>query len=104
MNGKLEVLEQTSLPRIIVHLHGVGKASITDLRHDIRACQSAIYKALALLKKNGLIAEERVPGFSRRRDFKLTEKGLEVAGILIELQKALMEQQKDSKRKRRTRR
>lgn len=89
MNAKLEILEQTSLPRLIVYLHRVKKASITDLRNNVKASQSAIYKALDLLKKNELIEEERESGFSRRKTIRLTEKGKQVAESLLNLHQIL---------------
>jgi DNA-binding MarR family transcriptional regulator len=82
-----------------VYLHHTEKAAIPDLRHNIKASQSATYNALTLSKKNGLIEEERAPGFSRRIDVSLTEKGTKVAEVLIQLKKALTNQQEASKAK-----
>jgi DNA-binding MarR family transcriptional regulator len=89
LNAKIEALEQTTLPRIMIYLYREKKASRTDLRNGIKGSQAAIYKALPLLKENGLIEEGKPSGFSRRIDIWLTEKGKKVAEKLIELEKIL---------------
>ncbi len=83
---KLEVLEQTSLPRILVYLKKKGKASRTDLRNNIHASQGAIYNALRLLVENNLIEENMPSGYERRKEVNLTEKGNKVVSILEKLE------------------
>ena len=79
----LKILEQTTLPRILVYLLEKGKASRTDLVHDIKGSQRAIYNSLPILKKTGLIEQHTAKGFPRRKDIWLTEKGKRVANLLI---------------------
>jgi DNA-binding MarR family transcriptional regulator len=88
MEEKLRVLEQTSLPRILVYLLK-GSASQTDLNNNISASQAATYRALSILEKNGLIAISLPEGFSRRKDISLTEKGKRLAQALEKLEALL---------------
>ena len=55
----------------------------------INSSQDALYNALKILYDNGLIAEEREEDFPRRRLISLTDKGMKVAELLIQLEKIL---------------
>lgn len=85
----LKALEQTSLPRILVYLLEKGRASRTDLKRDVEASQQAIYNALPLLLKNGLVEEIQSTSFPYKIEIELTEKGRKVAEHLIEIEKIL---------------
>ena len=85
---KLSILEQTSLPRILVYLLR-GSASQTDLNNNISASQVAIYHALDKLQKDGFIKIVLPEGFQRRKDISLTEKGRPVAEALQQLENLL---------------
>jgi len=85
---KLKILEQTSLPRILVYLLK-HSASQTDLNNDIDASQAATYKALDLLTKAEYITIIAASGTARRKDISLTEKGKHVAEGLKRLKELL---------------
>ena len=86
--NKLEILEQTSLPRILVYLlkHSVSQ---TDLNNGIDASQGAKYKALDMLKEGDYITIIAPSGSLRRKDISLTEKGRHVAEALKRLNELL---------------
>ena len=83
---KLRILEQTSLPRILVYLLNKGSASQTDLNNRISGSQSPKYKALSMLEKDGFVKITLPEGFLRRKDIKLTDKGKRVAEALKALE------------------
>jgi len=86
---KLNALEQTALPRILVYLLRKGKASRTDLKNNIDASQQAIYNSLPILKKHELIEETTEASFPRRKLITLTDKGRRVAEYLVGIEKIL---------------
>jgi len=86
---KLAILEQTTLPRILVLLLGKQKASRTDLRNSVDGSQAAIYNAIELLSQNGLIVESMPKGSARRIDITLTPKGRHIAEILEKVEELL---------------
>jgi DNA-binding MarR family transcriptional regulator len=83
---KITLLEQTSLPRIIVYLKHASKASRTELKTGIHASQQAIYKALFMLKAEGIIQELTPEGSPRRKDVVLTAKGHKIADALEDME------------------
>lgn len=85
---KLEILEQTSLPRILVYLLK-GSVSQTDLNKDISASQGAIYKALDILEQHGFIIITPPSGVRRRKDVALTDKGKRLAEALQQFEELL---------------
>jgi DNA-binding HxlR family transcriptional regulator len=89
----LEALEQTSLPRILTYLLRVKRASRSDLKNNIRASQQAIYNALPILLRNGLIEERQSDTFPFRIEVTLTEKGRRVAALLAEIEKIMKEEE-----------
>lgn len=86
---KVAILEQTSLPRIVLFLNKNKKAHRVLLKQGIHASQSAIYRALDILKENELIDETEPSGFMRRKEVWLTEKGKSIAGVLEKLEALL---------------
>jgi DNA-binding MarR family transcriptional regulator len=82
---KLEFLEQTTAPRIIVYLKEKEKASISEIFKSVRGSQSAKYSALKLLSENKIIKQSPPQGRARRLDISLTEKGKKVADCLIKI-------------------
>jgi len=89
--SKLKILEQTTLPRILVYLLRKEKASRTDLKNDIDASQQAIYNALPILKEHKLIKEISESVFPRRKIIALTDRGRKVALCLAEIERILDE-------------
>ena len=85
---KLSILEQTSLPRILVYLLK-GSVSQTDLNNDISASQAATYRALDMLQEHGFIIISLPSGFTRRKDIALTDKGKRLAEALQQLEELL---------------
>ena len=73
--SKLSDLEQTTLLRIVIYLSIKERASISDMKNDIKASQDAIYRARNCLKKHKLIEKGLPQGSARRIDYWLTEKG-----------------------------
>ena len=86
---KLSILEQTSLPRILVYLLNKGSASQTDLNNEISGSQSPKYKALDILEEGDFIKITLPEGFLRRKDIKLTDKGKRLTEALKEMEKLL---------------
>ncbi len=83
---EITILEQTSLPRILVYLKDHKKASRTELRDGIKASQQAIYRALSLLYGAKLIEELTPEGSPRRKDVVLTTKGQKIADALEKME------------------
>ena len=86
---KLEFLEQTTAPRIIVYLKEKEKASISEIFKSVHGSQSAKYSALRLLNENKIIEQSPPQGRARRLDISLTEKGKKVADCLIKIEQLL---------------
>jgi DNA-binding MarR family transcriptional regulator len=80
---KITILEQTSLPRILVYLKDHKKASRTDLKEGIDASQQPIYRALGLLYGAKLIEELTPEGSPRRKDVQLTAKGAHPSASIL---------------------
>jgi DNA-binding MarR family transcriptional regulator len=88
-NEKIAILEQTTLPRIVLFLKNKGKASRIDLKMGIQASQSAIYSALEILSREQLIEELPPTKGLNRIDVALTEKGKKFAEGIEALEKLL---------------
>jgi len=86
---KLEFLEQTTAPRIIVYLKQKEKASISEIFKSVHGSQSAKYSALKLLTENKIIEQSPPQGRARRLDISLTEKGKKVADCLTKIEQLL---------------
>ncbi|HDI07133.1 MAG TPA: hypothetical protein ENF76_02075 [Candidatus Bathyarchaeota archaeon] len=82
-------LEQTSALRILAYLKTKKKASRTDLRRNINASTSALYNALAKLKRLNLIKEESQETFPFTVKVSLTSKGEKIAEHVEEIEKLL---------------
>lgn len=87
--SNITLLEQTSLPRIILYLKQNSKASRTDLKTGVHASQQAIYRALDMLNKAKLIQELTPEGSPRRKEVVLTSKGQRIAETLEKLEELL---------------
>jgi len=81
-------LEKRAALQILLYLLN-GGASRTDLRKNIDASVDAIYSALSILLKLGLIKEETLEKFPFSVVVKLTEKGRRIAALLAEIEKIL---------------
>jgi len=88
---KLKTLEQTGALEILVFLLKNKRSRITEtlefLREN-RIGQTAMYNALKVLKREGLI-EDTVEGFPKTRYLTLTEKGRKVAEKILEIKEIL---------------
>lgn len=75
----IEIIEQTSLPRILLFLANERQANISTLKAEIKASQHAIYNALDKLGETKLITDKKngTPPFERV--IKITETGKAVA-------------------------
>lgn len=73
--GKLAILEQGSLPRLLVFLKYKKVACRSELIDGVKVSQQAVYNALPKLFKHGLIKAVHPKGSPRRKDVVLTEKG-----------------------------
>ncbi|MGQ4834536.1 MAG: winged helix-turn-helix transcriptional regulator [Candidatus Asgardarchaeia archaeon] len=88
---KLKTLEQTGALEILIFLLKNKRSRITETLEFLRENnigQTAMYNALKVLKKAGLI-EDTVEGFPRTRYLSLTEKGTRIAEKILEIQKIL---------------
>ncbi len=86
---KLEILEQTTAPRIILYLSKKEKASITEIFGNVHGSQGAKYSALKILNENKIIEQSLPQSRTRRIDISLTEKGKKVADCLIKIEQLL---------------
>ncbi len=86
---KLDFLEQTTAPRIIVYLKEKEKASISEIFKSVQGSQSAKYSALKLLNENKIIEQSPPQRRTRRIEISLTEKGKKVAEHLIAIEQIL---------------
>ena len=86
----LHIFDQTSLARIIAYLSGGKRASITDLKRDIGASQSAIYKAIPILLEYNLVLQSRFTIRPYTLETWLTPKGEQIAQLLIQINQILL--------------
>lgn len=82
----VEVLEHARTVRFLIFLHKEGSVPISHIRWQIKGGQRTIYGIIKRLKETSLIQEETQEEFPWRRVIKLTEKGVEVAMKLEEIQ------------------
>jgi len=73
-------------------LHKKGSVPISHIRWQIKGGQKTIYSIIRRLKEATLIQEETQKEFPWRRVMKLTEKGVQVATKLEEIQAILSEE------------
>lgn len=85
---EINKLEKRAALQILLYLLK-GEASRTDLRKNLDASVDAIYSALPILLKLGLIEEETLKEFPFSVVIRLTEKGRRVAEHLVEIEKIL---------------
>lgn len=88
-----ELLKWEGCPRLLIYLYVHKKGHITKMVEEIGGSAGALYNAIPILRKYGLI-EEDVPKRThrkgaKRKEFWLSEKGEAVAKNLIDLQKKL---------------
>lgn len=87
----IEVLEHTRTVRFLIFLHKKVSVPISHIRWQIKGGQKTIYGIIKRLKETSLIQEETEKEFPWRRVIKLTEKGVQVAKKLEEIQAILEE-------------
>ena len=87
----IEVLEHTRTARFLLFLHKRGSVPVSHIRWQIKGGQKTIYDIIRRLKEASLIQEEIEDEFPWRRVIKLTEKGVQVARKLEEIQLILEE-------------
>jgi predicted transcriptional regulator len=92
----IEILEHTRTVRFLVFLHKKGSVPISHIRWQIKGGQKTIYGIIRRLKEASLIYEEVEQEFPWRRVIKLTEKGIQVAEKLEEIQELLEEKHNNS--------
>jgi len=85
----IEVLEHTRTIRFLIFLHKEGSVPISHIRWQIKGGQKTIYGIIKRLKDTHLIQEETQKDFPWRRVIKLTEKGVQVATKLEEIQELI---------------
>jgi DNA-binding PadR family transcriptional regulator len=87
----IEVLEHTRTVRFLIFLHKKDSVPVSHIRWQIKGGQKTIYDIIRRLKESSLIQEETENEFPWRRVIKLTEKGVQVAKKLEEIQLILEE-------------
>ncbi|MEX2753738.1 MAG: hypothetical protein Q6366_017950 [Candidatus Freyarchaeota archaeon] len=87
---KVDRLEQTAAIKLLLYLEERGEAKMGQIvqDHKGRASQSALYRAIPLLKDLKLV-EEHLLAAPPRRIIKITEKGKQVAKKLKEINQTL---------------
>ncbi len=88
-----ELLRWEGCPRLLIYLYFKKEAHITKMVDEISGSSGALYNAIPVLRKYGLLAEG-VPKQAhrkgaKRKEYNLTKKGREVAKFLIDLQEKL---------------
>jgi DNA-binding PadR family transcriptional regulator len=91
----IEVLEHARTVRLLIFLHKRGSVPISHIRWQLKGGQKTIYGIIKRLKQTTLIQEETEQEFPWRRVIKLTEKGVQIATKLEEIQ-ALLEVKNNS--------
>jgi len=87
----IELLEHTRTVRFLIFLHKRDSVPVSHIRWQIKGGQKTIYDIIRRLKEASLIQEETEKEFPWRRVIKLTEKGVQVAKKLEEIQLILEE-------------
>jgi len=87
----IELLEHARTARFLLFLFKKNSVPISHIRWQIKGGQKTIYDIIKRLKETSLIQEEVETEFPWRRVIKLTEKGVQVAKKLEEIQ-ALLEE------------
>jgi len=82
----IEVLEHTRTARFLIFLHKRDSVPVSHIRWQIKGGQKTIYGIIRRLREASLIQEETEEEFPWRRVIKLTEKGMQVARKLEEIQ------------------
>jgi predicted transcriptional regulator len=82
----LEEVGETGL-KILLFLYQ-RRAKFTDFKKDLGAGNEAVYRAVLILERHGLIIERRE---GKKRMFELSEKGKKVAEKMNEAEKILAE-------------
>ena len=87
-------LEKRAALQILVYLgkkseHEEPRATVTELRKNIKAALDSIYTALEVLQKLGLVERETEQSFPFATYYKLTTFGYMAAGLLVDLEKLL---------------
>jgi DNA-binding PadR family transcriptional regulator len=87
----IEVLEHTRTARFLIFLHKRDSVPVSHIRWQIKGGQKTIYGIIRRLKEESLIQEETEEAFPWRRVIRLTERGMQVAKKLEEIQLILEE-------------
>jgi DNA-binding PadR family transcriptional regulator len=87
----IEVLEHTRTVRFLIFLHERESVPVSHIRWQIKGGQKTIYDIIKRLRESSLIQEETEEEFPWRRVIKLTEKGVQIAKKLEEIQLMLEE-------------
>jgi len=85
----IEVLERWKAPRLLLLLYKEGPLMISQIKWKLKGSQSSLYDTLRLLVETGLIREQYVGEWPRRRFFELTDLGREVAELLARVEELL---------------
>ncbi|MGQ9566010.1 MAG: MarR family transcriptional regulator [Candidatus Bathyarchaeales archaeon] len=85
----IEVLEHARTIRFLIFLYKEDNVPVSHIRWQIKGGQKTIYGIIKRLKDAELIQEEKQEDFPWRRVIKLTEKGIQVAAKLEEIQKLI---------------
>jgi len=93
-------LEKRAALQILVYLgqkskHDESKATVTELRKNVRAALDSIYTALEVLQRLGLIERETEQSFPFSTYYKLTERGRAAASLLVNLEELLSEAERE---------
>lgn len=75
----IEILEQTSSPRVLLFLLENKVGNISILKNEIKASQGAIYNALKILEEANLILDEKSKNPPFERIIRITEEGEKIA-------------------------
>jgi DNA-binding PadR family transcriptional regulator len=87
----IEVLEHTRTARFLIFLHKRDSVPVSHIRWQIKGGQKTIYDIIRRLQEASLIQEETEKEFPWRRVIKLSERGVQVAKELEEIQLILEE-------------
>jgi len=94
MSNSLNILEQTTMPRLLVFLFENENVNRTILKKSGIGAQDTIYRALRMALDEELVQDTKIGGFGGAIYTSLTPKGRTVAEKLLEI-KELLDESKD---------
>ncbi|MEW5937586.1 MAG: winged helix-turn-helix transcriptional regulator [Candidatus Thermoplasmatota archaeon] len=91
MDPLVRLVKPKGTLQIITHLEKKGESRLTEIKRETGLTINTTYAALRHLFDLKLVTQELSAGFPSAKYYKLTEKGMEIAGQLTAISKSLSE-------------